>query len=102
MFSLSSSFSSLSPSPATDYDAWRPSSASVNVAEVLEALKANVEASQKVTLALLDPIHQALDPQGEISKNMKGSMKWAVMTKKEVIPEKAKENLRFIFEDFAM
>lgn len=53
-------------------------------------------------MALLDPIHQALDPQGEISKNMKGSMKWAVMTKKEVIPEKAKENLRFIFEDFAM
>ncbi len=34
---------------ATDYDAWRPSSAAVSVAEVMESLKANVEASNIVT-----------------------------------------------------
>lgn len=72
------------------------------MAEVLEALKTNVEASQKVTLALLDPIHDALDPNGEIVQAMQGSMKWAVMTNKDVIPQKAKENLRFLWKDFAM
>ncbi|SJX60631.1 related to MEU1-multiple enhancer of UAS2 [Sporisorium reilianum f. sp. reilianum] len=88
---------------ATDYDAWRPSSAAVNVAEVLESLKANVEASNVVTTTLLDRIYPEVDDDETSSsiKAIKDSMMFSIMTKSEFIPEKAKENLRFLHPWFA-
>lgn len=87
---------------ATDYDAWRPSSAAVNVAEILESLKANVEASNVVTTTLFDKIAKEVDEDDkEAVKVIKDSMKWSIMTKSNVIPEKAKENLRFLHPWFA-
>ncbi|KAN0060228.1 S-methyl-5-thioadenosine phosphorylase [Thecaphora frezii] len=86
---------------ATDYDAWRPQSAAVNVAEVLESLKANVEASQTVTLALLDKIYEHVkDEESPAVANIKDSMRMAIMTQGQYVSEKAKENLRWIFPWF--
>ena len=41
---------------ATDYDAWRESSETVDVAEVIKSLHANAQASQVVTMALIDEV----------------------------------------------
>lgn len=88
---------------ATDYDAWRPSSAAVNVAEVMESLKANVEASNKVTTTLLDRIWKEVEDEStsEAVKGIKDSMKFSVMTRSDVISQKAKENLRYLHPWFA-
>lgn len=88
---------------ATDYDAWRPSSAAVNVAEVLESLKANVEASNKVTTTLLDRISSEVqdDNQSQAIQSIKDSMKFSIMTRPEHISDKAKQNLRFLHPWFA-
>ncbi|KDN53515.1 Methylthioadenosine phosphorylase [Tilletiaria anomala UBC 951] len=86
---------------ATDYDAWRASSAAVNVTEVLEALKSNVVASQQVTLALLDEVHQRVkEDDSPVVKANKGAMQFAIMTKPDAIPQKAKENLKFVFPEY--
>ena len=88
---------------ATDYDAWRPSSAAVNVAEVLESLKANVEASNKVTTTLLDRIWSEVQDEtnSKAIQAIKDSMKFSIMTRPEHISEKAKQNLRFLHPWFA-
>lgn len=88
--------------PATDYDAWRPSSEAVTVAEVIQTLHTNVAASQRVTLALLDKVHASVaDPKtSEIVRAVDGSMKMSIMTRSEFIPEKVKERLRYIHEWF--
>ncbi|PWN46672.1 Methylthioadenosine phosphorylase [Violaceomyces palustris] len=88
---------------ATDYDAWRPSSAAVTVAEVIECLKANVAASQEVTVSLLDLIHSHVsnDQESQAFKNIQGSMKFSVMTKSSVIPQEVKERIRYVHDWFA-
>ncbi|SNX81914.1 related to MEU1 - multiple enhancer of UAS2 [Melanopsichium pennsylvanicum] len=88
---------------ATDYDAWRPSSAAVNVAEVLESLKANVEASNKVTTTLLDRVWKEVEQESNSKAvaGIKDSMKFSVMTRAEHISEKAKQNLRYLHPWFA-
>lgn len=87
---------------ATDYDAWRPSTAAVNVAEVMESLKANVEASNLVTTKVLDRVWLEIDTDEKPAvKNIKDSTKFSIMTKSQVIPDKAKQNLRFLHPWFA-
>ncbi len=87
---------------ATDYDAWRPAEGAVNVAEVLEALKSNVVASNQVTLALLDQVHALVadDDKSEIVQANKGGMRFAVMTKPELIPARAKETLAYVLPEY--
>ncbi|KAK0553433.1 S-methyl-5-thioadenosine phosphorylase [Tilletia horrida] len=85
---------------ATDYDAWRVSNETVTVAEVIECLKANVSASNLVTLAVLDTIYAAIaDDDTAIVKANKGSMQFSVMTGQHLIPEPVKERLRYILPD---
>ncbi|KAK0522569.1 S-methyl-5-thioadenosine phosphorylase [Tilletia horrida] len=85
---------------ATDYDAWRVSDEVVTVAEVIECLKANVAASNLVTLAVLDTIYAAIaTDDSEIVKVNKNSMKFSVMTGQDLIPEPVKERLRYILPD---
>lgn len=88
---------------ATDYDAWRPSSAAVNVAEVLESLKANVRASNIVTTTLLDSIYPHIDNDHSSPSILaiKDSMRFSIMTPSHAIPDKAKQNLRFLHPWFA-
>lgn len=87
---------------ATDYDAWRPASAAVNVAEVMESLKANVEASNLVTTKVLDRIWSEIDSDDKTAvKGIKDSMRFSIMTRSEFVGEKAKSNLRFLLPWFA-
>ncbi|PWN46023.1 Methylthioadenosine phosphorylase [Ceraceosorus guamensis] len=87
---------------ATDYDAWRPSEESVGVAEVIACLVANVQASQKVTAALVDPIHALVkDDESELVKKHEGTMRDSIMTRSEAIPESVKPRIRYILPWFA-
>ncbi|KAL4400729.1 S-methyl-5-thioadenosine phosphorylase [Malassezia pachydermatis] len=86
---------------ATDYDAWRESSETVSVAEVIESLKHNVEASQVVTKALVDRVSALVDDDdSHIFKSMDGSMRFSVMTKPEHIDDHVKERLRYLLPWF--
>jgi len=86
---------------ATDYDAWRETSDTVSVAEVLESLKANVEASQVVTKALVDRVNELVGTDDSpIVKGLEGSMRFNVMTKPEHIPTEVKDRLRYLLPWF--
>lgn len=86
---------------STDYDSWRESSGPVDVAEVLQSLSQNVEASNKVCLTLLDKLQPLLlarkDKQGGIS-GLEQSMKFAIMTKPQVIAQRTKNNIKYILD----
>lgn len=86
---------------STDYDAWRETSDTVSVAEVLESLKANVEASQVVTKALVDRVNELVGTDDSpIVKGLEGSMRFNVMTKPEHIPTEVKDRLRYLLPWF--
>ncbi|WFD26665.1 S-methyl-5'-thioadenosine phosphorylase [Malassezia nana] len=86
---------------STDYDAWRESSETVSVQEVMESLKANVEASQVVTKALVDHVNELVQADDSpIVKCMEGSMQFSVMTKPENISTEEKDRLRYLLPWF--
>ncbi|WFD23240.1 S-methyl-5'-thioadenosine phosphorylase [Malassezia equina] len=86
---------------STDYDAWRETSETVSVTEVMESLKANVEASQVVTKALVDRVNELVETDDSpIVKGMEGSMRFAVMTKPEHISTEEKDRLRYLLPWF--
>lgn len=86
---------------ATDYDAWRETADTVNVTEVMESLKANVEASQVVTKALVDRVNDLVKEEDlPIVKGMDGSMRFSVMTKPEHISTEVKDRLRYLLPWF--
>ena len=87
---------------STDYDSWRESNEAVSVAEVLGSLRANVEASEVVTLALLDQVHNVVkDDLSTMVRHMQGSMRFSVMTKPEFIKPHVIERLRYVLPWFA-
>lgn len=73
----------------------------MSVAEVIESLKHNVEASQVVTKALVDRVSALVDDDdSHIFKSMDGSMRFSVMTKPEHIDDHVKERLRYLLPWF--
>lgn len=86
---------------STDYDSWRETNEAVSVAEVLESLRANVTASEVVTLALLDQVHDLVrDDFSPIVRHMNNSMRFSVMTKPEHIKPHVIERLRYVLPWF--
>ncbi|EFP80451.1 5'-methylthioadenosine phosphorylase [Puccinia graminis f. sp. tritici CRL 75-36-700-3] len=83
----------------TDYDAWRESEEPVTVAEVMATIAANVSVSNRLTLTILDEVHNAV-AKGQL-KTCKGTMEYSVMTKKEMISEESKKTLSFILPYFS-
>lgn len=83
----------------TDYDAWRVSEEPVTVAEVMATIASNVSVSNRLTLTILDEVHNAV-AKGQL-KTCKGTMEYSVMTKKETISEDAKKTLSFILPYFS-
>lgn len=69
---------------------------------MIACLVANVAASQKVTAALIEPIHAlvATDDSDVVKRNT-GSMRDSVMTRPEAIPESVKPRIRYILPWFA-
>ncbi|POV94776.1 hypothetical protein PSTT_16656, partial [Puccinia striiformis] len=83
----------------TDYDAWRVTEEPVTAAEVMATIASNVSVSNRLTLTILDEVHNAV-AKGQI-KTCKGSMQYGVMTKNEAIPEESKKMLSFILPYFS-
>ncbi|WFD30447.1 S-methyl-5'-thioadenosine phosphorylase [Malassezia sp. CBS 17886] len=82
---------------ATDYDAWRESSDAVSVAEVIESLRANAEASQVVTKALIDHVAELVrDGDAKIVRGAKNGMRHSIMTKPEHIEPQVLARLRYV------
>lgn len=86
---------------STDYDSWREHHGPVDVGEVLKVLKQNVEASNEVSLRLFDVLQEVLGKRvgkdGGVS-GLEGSMKMAIMTQPQFVPETVKESIRFILD----
>ena len=86
---------------STDYDSWRESNEAVSVAEVLESLRANVTASEVVTLALLDKVHDLVKEDfSPIVRHMSNSMRFSIMTKPESLDQRVVQRLRYILPWF--
>lgn len=86
---------------STDYDSWKDTT--VDVSEVMASLSQNVEASNKICLTLLDKLQPLLQKREDDKKaggisGLRESMKFAIMTKPEVIETKVKENIRFVLD----
>jgi len=70
----------------TDYDAWRESEEAVVVSEILEVLKANVEAARQVLCATMPHV-----PEGPLPEN--DSLAHAILTPLHEVPEETKIRL---------
>ncbi|MBW0547609.1 hypothetical protein O181_087324, partial [Austropuccinia psidii MF-1] len=82
----------------TDYDAWRVSEEPVTVAEVMATIASNVNVCNRLTLNVLNDVHNAV-ANGSI-KTCKGCMEYSVMTKKDTISSDSKKTLGFILPYF--
>ena len=86
---------------STDYDSWRETHGPVDVGEVLKVLKQNVEASNEVSLRLFDVLQEVLGRRvgkpGGVS-GLEGSMKMAIMTQPQFVPEEVKGNIKYILD----
>ena len=82
---------------ATDYDAWRESSETVDVAEVIKSLHANAQASQVVTIALIDEVSSLVgNDDSHVFTKMQGSMKSNIMTNPDHLSTEVRQRLRYI------
>ena len=72
---------------ATDYDCWHPDHDNVDVMAVIQTLQANVALAKRVVELAAGAIPDEPDPMVE------GAAKWAVMTRKELIPPGRREAL---------
>jgi len=67
----------------------------------MESLKANVEASQVVTKALVDHVSALVaEDNSIITRNMEGSMRFSIMTKPESLDQRVVQRLRSILPWF--
>lgn len=67
----------------------------------MESLKANVEASQVVTKALVDHVGALVaEDNSIITRNMEGSMRFSIMTKPESLDQRVVQRLRYILPWF--
>lgn len=84
---------------ATDYDSWRPHSASVTAAEVFKTLKANADTSRHVAATILEELHQeAL--KGDLLEEEKGSMKFSIMPRSVATKEEDRQKLKYILPEY--
>ena len=68
---------------------------------MMESLKANVEASQVVTKALVDHVSALVaEDNSIITRNMEGSMRFSIMTKPESLDQRVVRRLRYILPWF--
>lgn len=68
---------------------------------MMESLKANVEASQVVTKALVDHVSALVaEDNSIITRNMEGSMRFSIMTKPESLDQRVVQRLRYILPWF--
>jgi len=78
----------------TDFDVWHSSEESVSVEKVIKILQANTETAQTSIQNLIEQINETHSCKCE------NALKDALMTKKELIPLKTKENLHLILKKY--
>lgn len=74
----------------TDYDCWHPSHESVTIEMIIENLNNNVSNAKKILKASIAHL-------GKLTKfSAEGALKYAIMTQRDVIPEKIKKDLEIL------
>ncbi|THU86165.1 Methylthioadenosine phosphorylase [Dendrothele bispora CBS 962.96] len=84
---------------ATDYDAWRPQSATVTAAEVFKTLKANAEISRKVIAAILEDLQKAITKKKLLLEEV-GTMKYSIMPRAGELRGEDKRKLGYVLPEY--
>ncbi|WVQ67688.1 S-methyl-5'-thioadenosine phosphorylase [Kwoniella sp. B9012] len=85
---------------STDFDAWRVGEAPVTVEEVIKTLHTNAGNSRAVAAGLLQDVHDVV-AEGKVLNEIKGSMKYACITRVESQPEAARKKFAYILPYFS-
>ncbi|WRT66352.1 S-methyl-5'-thioadenosine phosphorylase [Kwoniella shivajii] len=85
---------------STDFDAWRVGEDPVTVEEVIKTLHTNAGNSRAVAAGLLQDVHDVV-AEGELLNEIKGSMKYACITRVESQPEDARKKFAYILPYFS-
>ncbi|WWC89315.1 S-methyl-5'-thioadenosine phosphorylase [Kwoniella dendrophila CBS 6074] len=85
---------------STDFDAWRVGEAPVTVEEVIKTLHTNAGNSRAVAAGLLQDVHNVV-AEGKELNEIKGSMKYACITRVESQSEAARKKFSYILPYFS-
>ncbi|OXM82051.1 methylthioadenosine phosphorylase [Cryptococcus neoformans Bt63] len=85
---------------STDFDAWRTGYEPVTVEEVVKVLQTNAGKSRAVAAGILQDVHDAV-VEGKTFTDIKGSMKFACVTRKDIQPETSRKKLSYILPYFS-
>lgn len=81
---------------ATDYDSWRPHSASVTAAEVFKTLKQNADTSRHVAAAILEDLVK----ETSLLEEEAGNMKFSIMPRSEELKDSDLKKLGFLLPEY--
>ncbi|TYJ55668.1 S-methyl-5'-thioadenosine phosphorylase [Cryptococcus floricola] len=85
---------------STDFDAWRTGHDPVTVEEVVKTLHTNAGNSRAVAAGILQEVH-ALVSERKVLTDIKGSMKFACVTRADVQPVESRKKLSYILPYFS-
>ncbi|KAF9457408.1 Methylthioadenosine phosphorylase [Collybia nuda] len=103
---------------ATDYDSWRPHSASVTAADVFATLKANAHVSRLVAAIVIEELHTAITSGGvsvpsgkaegeeeeesiaDVIGKERGSMKYSIMPRSNAQDPQDRKKLAFVLPEY--
>lgn len=71
---------------STDYDAWRTGHAPVTVEEVVKTLHTNAGNARAIAAGLMQEVHDVVK-EDKVLDEIKGSMQFACITRKDVSPQ---------------
>ena len=83
---------------ATDYDSWRPHSASVTVDDVMTTLSTNAATSRLVVATILHELHAAIE-QGLLDEE-KGIMRSSILPCVHPLREEDAKKLAFVLPEY--
>jgi 5'-methylthioadenosine phosphorylase len=80
---------------STDYDAWRTGHAPVTVEEVVKTLHTNAGNARAIAAGLMQDVYDVVK-EDKLLDEIKGSMRFACITRKEVSPQPKERNVLMI------
>jgi hypothetical protein len=80
---------------STDYDAWRTGHAPVTVEEVVKTLSTNAGNARAIAAGLMQDVYDVVK-EDKLLDEIKGSMRFACITRKEVSPQPKEGNVLMI------
>ncbi|KAI9293667.1 putative S-methyl-5-thioadenosine phosphorylase [Neoconidiobolus thromboides FSU 785] len=88
---------------STDYDCWRESEESVTVQAVMKIMKQNAQNAKLVLEKIIPSLEEELEDTGAEKKllsNIKGSMKYSILTSKDILSEELRQKYKFLFPNY--